>query len=276
MFELFWPALVGGGAVALAAGPLGSLMVWRRLAYFGDSLAHAALLGVGLGLALSAPVGLMVGVVCLLVALCLSVLLARPGLASDTLLAILAYGFLSLGLVVVSLGHGQRVDLMSYLFGDLLTLVPGDLPGLLAGVLLVLALLAWQWRALLAASINEELAAIDGLPVARLRLLLLVTLALAIAGAMHVVGVLLITALLIIPAATARNLARSPEQMAGLAALFGVLAVLGGLGASLQWDTPVGPSVVIAACLLFIFANLLGKSVTGRSLAGRSRDKTLP
>jgi zinc transport system permease protein len=260
MLELFWPALVGGIAVAVAAGPLGSLLVWRRLAYFGDSLSHAALLGVGLGLLLSAPIGIMVAVVCLLVALALSRLLARPGLASDTLLAILAYGFLSLGLVVVSQIHGQRVDLMTYLFGDLLTLEAADLPGLMAGAALVLALLAWKWRPLLAATVNEELAAVDGLPVAALRRLLLVVLALAIAGAMHVVGVLLITALLIIPAATARRLARSPEQMAVLASACGAVAVLGGLGASLQWDTPVGPSVVIAACFIFIFAGLFGKS----------------
>jgi zinc transport system permease protein len=124
----------------------------------------------------------------------------------------------------------------------------------------VLALLGWKWRQLLAATVNEELAAVDGLPVAALRRLLLVVLALAIAGAMHVVGVLLITALLIIPAATARRLARSPEQMAVLASACGALAVLGGLAASLQWDTPVGPSVVIAACFIFICANLLGKS----------------
>jgi len=258
ILELFWPALVGGIAVAIAAGPLGSLLVWR-LAYFGDSLAHAALLGVGLGLLFSAPIGLMVAAVCVAVALCLSRLLARRGLASDTLLAILAYGFLSLGLIAISLNHGQRVDVMAYLFGDLLNILPADLPGLITGAALVLALLAWKWRELLACAVNEELAAVDGLPVARLRELLLVLLALAIAGAMRVVGVLLITALLIIPAAAARQLARSPEQMAGLAALLGVFAVCGGLGASLVYDTPVGPAVVVSGCLLFVLTGLVGK-----------------
>lgn len=262
MLELFWPALVGGLAVALAAGPLGSFLVWRRLAYFGDSLAHTALLGVGLGLTFAAPVGLMVGVVCVAVAACLSLLLARPGLASDTLLAILAYSFLSLGLVVVSLSDGPRVDLMAYLFGDLLSLTPGDLPGILAGVVVVLGLLAWQWRALLAATVHEELAAVDGLPVARLRLMLLILLALAIAAAMKVVGVLLITALLIIPAAAARALSRTPEQMAGLAATIGMLAVLGGMGASLYADTPVGPSIVLSSGIVFLFVNLITKHRT--------------
>jgi len=259
IIELFWPALVGGIAVALAAGPLGSLLVWRRLAYFGDSLAHAALLGVGLGLLTALPVGPLVAVVCVAVALVLSQLLARRGLASDTLLAILAYGFLSLGLIAISLNHGQRVDVMAYLFGDLLNILPADLPGLIAGAAVVLGLLAWRWRALVACAINEELAAVDGLPVARLRLLLLVLLALAIAGAMRVVGVLLITALLIIPAAAARQLARSPEQMAVFASLLGVLAVAGGLGASLVYDTPVGPAVVVSACLLFAAMGLVGK-----------------
>lgn len=260
MFELFWPALVGGLAVALTAGPLGSFLVWRRLAYFGDSLAHTALLGVGLGLAFSAPMGVMVAVVCVVAALCLSGLLARKGLASDTLLAILAYSFLSLGLVVVSLNsNGQRVDIMAYLFGDLLSLAPGDLPILLLGAAGVLGLLLWQWRPLLAATVNEELAEVDGLPVARLRLFLLVLLALVIAGAMRVVGVLLITALLIIPAAAARRLARSPEQMAALASMLGMAAVVAGLLASLRWDTPVGPSIVLSAGFVFIFANLITK-----------------
>lgn len=261
MLELFWPALLGGLAVALAAGPLGSFLVWRRLAYFGDSLAHTALLGVGLGLAFSAPIGVMVGGVCLVAALCLSALLARPGLASDTLLAILAYSFLSLGLVVVSLNsNGQRVDIMAYLFGDLLSLMPADLPGLLIGATVVLGLLAWQWKPLLASTVNEELAAVDGLPVQRLRLFLLILLALVIAGAMRVVGVLLITALLIIPAAAARRLARSPEQMAALASILGMVAVAAGLAASFRWDTPVGPSIVLSAAFIFIFANLITKA----------------
>ncbi|MDI1301638.1 MAG: metal ABC transporter permease [bacterium] len=255
--ELFWPALSAGLLVALVAGPLGSLLVWRRLAYFGDSLAHAALLGVGLSLLLSIPGWVGISMVCVVVALLLGVLLKRPELASDTLLTILATTSLSLGLIVISLANGIRVDLMAYLFGDLLSLAPQDLPMLLAGATVILALLLWQWRGLVLASINEEMAAVDGVPVIRLRFLLLVLLALTVTAAMKVVGVLLITALLIIPAAAARRLSRTPEQMAVLATLTGMLAVCAGLAGSLQWDLPLGPAIVVAAALCFLLTSLL-------------------
>lgn len=254
-FELFWPALAGGLLVAVLAGPLGSLLVWRRLAWFGDSLAHAALLGVGLSLLLSIPGSLGIAAVCLLVALLLGLLLRQPELASDTLLTILSTTSLSLGLIAVSLSD-VRVDLMAYLFGDLLSMEAGDLPWLLAGSTAVLGLLGWQWRNLVLASINEEMAAVDGVPVQRLRLLLLALLALVVTAAMKVVGVLLITALLVIPAAAARRLSRTPEQMAVLASLTGMLAVCAGLGSSLQWDLPLGPAIVVAAATLFLLSRL--------------------
>lgn len=261
--ELFWPTLCAGLLVALVAGPLGSLLVWRRLAYFGDSLAHAALLGVGLSLLLSIPGWMGISAVCLLVALLLGVLLKRPELASDTLLTILATTALSLGLIVISFADGMRVDLMAYLFGDLLSLAADDLPPLLIGAGLVTALLAWQWRGLVLVSINEEMAAVDGVPVARLRFLLLILLALTVTAAMKVVGILLITALLIIPAAAARRLSRTPEQMAVFAAIIGMLAVGGGLAGSLQWDLPLGPAIVVAAALGFTLTSLLRPSAAG-------------
>lgn len=255
--ELFWPALTAGLLVALVAGPLGSLLVWRRLAYFGDSLSHAALLGVGLSLLLSIPGWVGISLVCVVVALLLGLLLKQPELASDTLLTILATSALSLGLIVIGFVDGIRVDLMAYLFGDLLSLSPQDLPILLAGTAFVLALLFWQWRGLVLASINEEMAAIDGVPVARLRFLLLILLALTVTAAMKVVGVLLITALLIIPAAAARRLSRTPEQMAVFATLIGMLAVCTGLAGSLQWDLPLGPAIVVSAALCFVLATTL-------------------
>lgn len=254
-FELFWPALAGGLLVALVAGPLGSLLVWRRLAWFGDSLAHAALLGVGLSLLLSIPGWAGIAGVCLVVALLLGALLRHPELASDTLLTILSTTALSLGLIAITLSS-VRVDLMAYLFGDLLSMEATDLPWLLAGSLAVLGLLGWQWRPLVLASVNEEMAAVDGVPVQRLRLLLLVLLALVVTAAMKVVGVLLITALLVIPTAAARRLARTPEQMAMLASLAGMLAVCAGLVGSLQWDIPLGPAIVVAAAALFLLSRL--------------------
>ncbi|MFN3586415.1 MAG: metal ABC transporter permease [Moraxellaceae bacterium] len=257
MLELFAPALAGGLLVALVAGPLGALLVWRRLAYFGDSLSHAALLGVGLALLLEVPGWLGIACVCLLMALLLTLLLRRPELASDTLLTVLATSALSLGLIVSSAIDGLRLDLMAYLFGDLLTLTAADLPTLVLGAALLLAAVAWQWRGLVAASVNEELAAVDGVPVARLRLLLLVLLALLVTAAMKVVGVLLITALLVIPAATARRFARSPEQMAIGASLTGMGGVVLGLAASLRWDLPLGPAIVAACAFFFLCATLV-------------------
>lgn len=255
--ELLWPALTAGLLVALVAGPLGSLLVWRRLAYFGDSLAHAALLGVGLSLLLSIPGWVGISAVCLIVAALLGLLLRRPELATDTLLTLLATSSLSLGLIVLSLFDDLRVDLMAYLFGDLLSVMPGELPLLLGGAILVLGALVCQWRALVASAINEELAAVDGIAVNRLRFLLLLLVALTVTAAMKVVGVLLITALLIIPAAAARRLSRTPEQMALLASGIGMLAVTTGLLGSLRWDLPLGPAIVTAAAACFALVTLL-------------------
>jgi zinc transport system permease protein len=262
LLELLWPALAAGLLVALVSGPLGSLLVWRRLAYFGDSLAHAALLGVGLSLLLAIPGWLGITLVCAIAAGLLTLLLRRPELATDTLLTVLATTSLSLGLIIVSLADNVRVDLMAYLFGDLLGVTAGDLPLLLAGALLTLGLLRWQWDALVLASVNEELAEVDGLPVNRLRLLLLLLVAITVTAAMKVVGVLLITALLIIPAAAARRLSRTPEQMALAASGIGMLAVLAGLAGSLQWNLPLGPAIVVAAAAAFALLNLLPRRQT--------------
>lgn len=255
--ELLWPALAAGLLVALVAGPLGALLVWRRLAYFGDSLAHAALLGIGLSFLLAIPGWLGVALVCLVVGLLLGVLLRRPELASDTLLTLLATTALSLGLIVLSLVDNVRVDVMAYLFGDLLGVGVGELPALLLVTVVALALLVWQWRALVLCAVNEELAAVDGIPVARLRLLLLLLVALTVTAAMKLVGVLLVTALLVIPAATARRFSRTPEQMAVSASGIGMVAVVAGLGSSLRWDFPLGPAIVVAAAACFALATLL-------------------
>ena len=234
-------ALAAGCGIALVAGPLGSFVVWRRMAYFGDTLSHAALLGVALGFALDVSPALAVTVGCLL-------------LASDTLLGILAPSTLSLGLVVLSFMHDVRIDLMAYLFGDLLAISPGDLAWILGGSAAVLLLLVVLWRPLLAVTVHEELAMVEGLPVAALRLALMLLIAVVIAVAMKIVGVLLITSLLIIPAAAAQRHARSPEQMALGASLLGVTAVCGGLALSWFKDTPAGPSIVVCAAVLFLLS----------------------
>tara|TARA_B100000767_G_scaffold207690_1_gene194575 strand:+ start:1890 stop:2684 length:795 start_codon:yes stop_codon:yes gene_type:complete len=247
---LLW-AWLGGLMIAAIAGPLGSFMVWRRMAYFGDTLAHAALLGVALGLLLQVNISLAVVLVCLLLALLLSTLMHTRLIATDTLLGILSHASLALGLVSLSIFDHQNVDLMGFLFGDLLAIGVQDIIWIALACGLVLAALVPLWRPLLAITVNEELAQVEGINVALMRTLLMVLVAVVIAVAMKVVGVLLITSLLIIPAAAARRLSSSPEQMAVLASLLGMLAVSGGLALSWFYDTPTGPSIVLIASALF-------------------------
>ncbi|MDW8846419.1 zinc ABC transporter permease subunit ZnuB [Erwinia sp. P7711] len=254
MIELLLPGWFAGFLLALAAGPLGSFVVWRRMSYFGDTLAHASLLGVAFGLLLNVSPFYAVITVTLLLSLLLVWLERRPHLAIDTLLGILAHSALSLGLVVVSLMSNVRVDLMAYLFGDLLSVTPADLYTIAAGVAIVLVVLAINWRSLLSMTISPELAQVDGVNIQRTKLVLMLVTALTIGVAMKFVGALIITSLLIIPAATARRFARSPEQMAGMAVLVGILAVTAGLSFSAWYDTPAGPSVVLGASVMFMLS----------------------
>ncbi len=143
---------------------------------------------------------------------------------------------------------------MGYLFGDLLAVGPSDLAWIIGGSALVLLMLIPLWRPLLAITVHEELAQVEGLPVAGIRLALMLLIAVVIAVAMKIVGVLLITSLLIIPAAAARRHARTPEQMALGASILGIVAVC--LGLTLSWyeDTPAGPSIVVSAAALFLLS----------------------
>lgn len=244
-------ALLGGFGIALIAGPLGALVVWRRMAFFGDALSHSALLGVSLGFVLGINISLGIALVCLAVALLLALLQDRMRLASDTLLGIFAHSTLSIGLVAIAFMEGVRVDLMGYLFGDILAVSAMDLLWIYGGGIVVLGTLIALWRPLLAVTIHEDLARVEGVPVEWMRLAFVLLIAITIAAAMKIVGVLLITSLLIIPAATARRFAHTPEQMACIAALIGAAAVAAGLYASLYFDTPSGPSVVVAAATMF-------------------------
>jgi zinc transport system permease protein len=251
MDDFILRAVLAGLGVALVAGPLGSFIVWRRMAYFGDTLSHSALLGVALGILLGVNLSLAVLVLCMALALLLVALQRQRRLAGDTLLGILSQSALSLGLVALAFIETVRVDLMTYLFGDILAVTPGDLAWIYGGGAVVLVALAVLWRPLLAITVHEELAQVEGINVGATRLAFMLLVALVIAVAMKVVGVLLITALLILPAAAARRFARTPEAMAMLAALTGALAVLGGVAASLRWDLPTGPAIVLSGALLF-------------------------
>lgn len=243
-------AALAGVGLTLATGPLGSFVIWRRMAYFGDATAHAAILGVALSFAFGTSIYVGTLGVALAMALTVATLSGR-GHAMDTVLGVLAHSALAFGLVAASFLSGLRVDLSAFLFGDILAVSRADLAVVWGGSALVAGLLAWRWQGLLTATVNEELAQASGLDPRAERMVLTLALALTVAVAIKIVGALLIAALLIVPAAAARQLARGPEAMALAATLSGSLAVLGGLQASLHFDTPAGPSIVAVAAVLF-------------------------
>lgn len=246
---------VAGIGVALVAGPLGVFVVWRRMAYFGATLAHSALLGIALGMLLG--VGAATGVVLVGGLAAVALVVMQGGrrtrvLSADTQLGIIAHGALALGLVAASMLDAVRFDLMGYLFGDILATGSSDIAWILGGGAVVLAALVLLWRPLLAVTVDEEMARVEGVPVAAVNLAFMLLLAVVVALAMKVVGILLVASLLIIPAAAARRFARTPEGMAAGAALAGCLSVAGGLWGSLNYDIPAGPGIVVAALILYV------------------------
>ncbi|MCC1493162.1 metal ABC transporter permease [Cognatishimia sp. F0-27] len=243
-------ATLAGIGVALAAAPLGCFVVWRRMAYFGDATAHAAMLGVALALALEISIFAGAIAVALVMATTVTILSGR-GYAMDTLLGVLAHASLAFGMVAVSFLSGVRIDLMAYLFGDILAVSRNDLLIIWGGAAVVVALIGWRWSSLLTSTLNEELAYASGLNPRREQLILTLCLAITVAVAIKVVGVLLIAALLIIPAAASRSLARTPESMAVFAAGIGAISAVAGLRAAYVFDTPAGPSIVCVAAFLF-------------------------
>ena len=255
-------AAIAGIGVALVAAPCGCFVVWRRRAYFGDTLAHAALLGVALSIALSVHLTLAVFILSAAVALVLLELERRTTVPADALLGILAHSTLALSLVFLAFLTPIRVDLMALLFGDILTVDTTDIAIIYGGGIGVLAVLAMIWRRLLAVTIDTELAAAEGInPHATERIFLLM-MAAVIAITLKIVGALLITALLIIPPSAARRFATGPKQMAVIAALIGMGSVLGGLFGSLHFDIPSGPAIVIAALMFFVISLLPWRSST--------------
>lgn len=256
MDDFIWRALMAGLSIAMVTGPLGAFIVWRRMAFFGDTLAHSALLGIALGILLGLHTTLVMMFVCLGVAVLVVWLERVLRLSHDTLLGILAHSALSLGLVSLSLIEGLRVDLMAYLFGDILSVTQAELTAMMVGCAIILGLVLLFWKPLVALTVDEDLARVEGVQVGLYRFLFMMMMAMVVALAMKLVGVLLITSLLIIPAAVAARFARSPEQMAVFGMIVGCLAVMGGMGMSLELDTPAGPSIVVSASLMFFLSSL--------------------
>ncbi|EPX82025.1 metal ABC transporter permease [Salipiger mucosus] len=251
-------AALAGLGLALAAAPLGCFVAWRRMAFFGDATAHAAILGVALSLALSLPIFAGTLVMALIMALAVGALGGR-GLAVDTLLGVLSHSALAAGLVAITFVPGARLDLSAYLFGDILAVTRTDLAVIWGGAALVVALILWRWQRLLTATLSPDLAHASGIDPRREQHVLTLALAVTVAVAIKVVGALLIGAMLLIPAAAARPFARTPEAMALIAAAVGGTAALAGLEAAWLFDTPAGPSMVCAAAVIFLASAAFGR-----------------
>jgi len=252
MDDFLTRAALAGIAVAIVAGPLGAFVVWRRMAYFGGALSHTALLGVALGFLCGVQPGLGVAFVVVAASLILGSLNGVKGLSLDTLLGIVAHAALAVGLIVVATLDGIRIDLMGYLFGDILAVGAEDVMWLWLGAACVLAALVKLWNPLLSITVHADLASVEGVPVRRVELAFMLLLAVVVALAMKVVGILLVTSMLVIPAAAARSFARTPEAMALFAAVIGAWSVGMGLWVSYVYDAPAGPSIVAAASAFFV------------------------
>jgi zinc transport system permease protein len=252
--DFFIRALVAGIGIAFAAGPLGCFVVWRRLSYFGDTLAHSALLGVTIAYSLEFNIAISIFLISSVIALILIKLQKKTNLPSDALLGLLAHSSLAVGLVVVGFLTFIRFDIMGLLFGDILAVDKSDIITIWFGGALILLVLRIIWKSLFASTVNYELAQAEGLNPDRAKAIFTILLTAIIAISIKLVGVLLITGMLIIPAAMARNISNSPKGMIVFSVIGGLLSVFLGLFSSLNFNTPSGPSIIVAALILFIIS----------------------
>mgnify|MGYP001310347748 FL=1 len=250
--DFFIRALVAGVGIAIVVGPLGCFVIWRRLSYFGDTLSHSALLGVTLAYSFSLNISLSVFIISAVVALLLINLQKRTKLAGDSLLGLLAHSTLAIGLVLIGFLSYIRFDLMGLLFGDILAVTIEDIALVWVGGFVILGILYFIWKSLFSATVNYDLSAAEGMKPQVSNFIFTLLLAGVIALSIKMIGALLITGLLLIPAATARNISNSPNQMVFLATLVGIISVIAGLFTSLELNTSSGPTIIVVALILFI------------------------
>ena len=248
--------ILAGIAVALISGLVGCFVVWRRMSYYGESIAHSSLLGVGFAIVMGVSINLGIVFTCLLFGILFLWLQHSKVLSSDTLLGVLAHLALALGIIVISLNK-IKIDIHAFLFGDILTVSSSDLWGMYLGVLIAVFLICYNWSSLLLVTIDEDLAKAEGVNTLNINLLFTFILTIVVAISIQIIGLLLITAMLIIPAAASRRLANSPETMALVATLIGIVSVILGIMLSVEIDAPSGPSIVLVSAILFFLSPLL-------------------
>ncbi|MGI4850588.1 MAG: iron chelate uptake ABC transporter family permease subunit [Janthinobacterium lividum] len=245
-------SLAAGISFSMVAGPMGCFVIWRRLAFFGDTLAHASLCGIALSLFMDINPLLSVLFICGLIGVLLTHFKSGHDLSSDTALAVISHGSLALGILTLSLFKGARFDLNAYLFGDILSVTSQEVGFILTGGLIILGVLMFIWPQLLSMTLAEDLAAVEGVAVRRINLIYMILLAVFVAFSLKMIGALLITALLILPASTAQSFAKSPEHMACLSSLMGIIMVTGGIFLSQLYDVPTTPAIVVVGIILFV------------------------
>ncbi|MBA5723939.1 iron chelate uptake ABC transporter family permease subunit [Candidatus Liberibacter sp.] len=252
--EFFIRALIAGIGVACTTGPIGCFVIWQRMAYFGDTVAHSALLGVAFSLMFNVPLPICVFAMASMTSIFLIQIQKNDSLSSDSLLGVIAHSTLSLGLIMLSFMTWVRSDLTSFLFGDILAVSTNDIVVIWSIGILNLAVLIKIWKSLLAITVNDELAKAEGINPGKHRFIFTILTSLMIAVAMKIIGITLITSLLILPTVAARRFSKSPESMSILATIIGILGTIVGLYGSLFFDTPSGPSIVIATLFFFILS----------------------
>ncbi len=260
MIDFIIKALLAGIGIAIISGPIGSLMIWRRMTYFGDTLAHATLFGASIATILHINIYYGLICTCLLIAITLTILSKNKVFTNDTILSILSHTVLAIGLIFATFSKNIRIDLLGYLYGDILSINNLDLICILCIDVLVLSSLIFLWDKLVFITIHKELAVTNGINEPKIKWIFILLISLIFAVAVRLVGVLLINALLIIPSATAKIWAKSPEQMAILGSIFGCIAIILGILTSLFYDGPTGPLIVVSTAILFLF-NILLKSI---------------
>lgn len=262
MIDLIFLPLLAGIIIALTMGPVGCFVVWRRMAYFGDTLAHGALIGVALSFLFYMPIIVGTLLICVLLSLILLVLQKKSAIPTDSLLGILSHTVLAGGIVIIS-SLETSVNIMGFLFGDILAVQKNEVITIFLIGATALILLYQYWDSLVLMSLNPELAQAEGIKTDKLNIILIMIMAFVSAIGIKIVGALLTTALLVIPASTARYASNSPKQMAGFSALFAVMSVLMGVTGSFFMDLPVGPMIVLSAAALFLFFSVFIRKIAG-------------
>jgi zinc transport system permease protein len=251
--------IIAGMGLSLMTSPMGCFLVWRRMSFFGDALAHSALLGVGFGLLLNLNIYVGISIICMFVAIILTLTNEKKGLSSDTWLSIISYSALALGIILVNKLPNVRIDPANYLFGDILTLQPLDLLWIYGCAIGVWVFIYYKWQPLLLLTLDEGLAQAEGISITSLKLNFMLILALTVAISLKFVGALLVPALLVIPSAAARNNAKTPEQMIGYTLLFTFISITIGLILSIVFNLMTGPTIVLTSLFLFILNQIFVK-----------------